>query len=132
MILQVDTDSPIPPYEQIRSQIAAMATNGALPPGHRLPSIRQLASDLDLAPGTVARAYRELESAGLVVSRAGRGTTIATTVTQISEQTRQRNLRDAARAYAAAVRRLGATRDQALAAVTEQLKPTPHPDLNPT
>jgi GntR family transcriptional regulator len=121
VILEIDIDSPVPAYEQIRGQIAALATGGALPPGHRLPSIRQLANDLDLAPGTVARAYRELESAGLVVSRAGRGTVIAATVNELSEQTRRRHLLDAANAYAAAVRRLGATTDQALAAVREQL-----------
>jgi hypothetical protein len=57
----------------------------------------------------------------MVVSRAGRGTTIAPTLNQLSEQSRQRNLLDAAHAYAAAVRRLGSTRDQALAAVSEQL-----------
>jgi GntR family transcriptional regulator len=121
MILEVATDSPIPPYEQIRAQLADMAASGTLPAGYRLPSIRQLASDLGLAPGTVARAYRELESAGVVASRAGRGTTITATVNQISEQTRQRHLLDAAKAYAATVRRLGATRDQALAVVAEQL-----------
>jgi DNA-binding transcriptional regulator YhcF (GntR family) len=121
VILEVSVDSPVPPYEQIRAQLAAMATSGALPVGHRLPSIRQLASDLGLAPGTVARAYRELESAGVVISRAGRGTTIAPTVNQLSEQSRQRHLLDAAHAYAATARRLGASRDQALTAVSEQL-----------
>jgi DNA-binding transcriptional regulator YhcF (GntR family) len=66
MIVRVDPSSPIPPYEQIRSQIATMITIGALPESHRLPTIRQLAADLGLAGGTVARAYRELEQFGFI------------------------------------------------------------------
>src|SRR5690606_11229934 len=60
VILDVDTTSAVPPYEQMRAQITALITTGALAVGDRLPSIRQLAGDLGLAPGTVARAYREL------------------------------------------------------------------------
>ena len=55
MNLQVDTSSPIPPYEQIRAQIQAMVTSGALGAGTRLPPIRQLAGDLGLATNTVGR-----------------------------------------------------------------------------
>ena len=51
--LQVDTSSPVPPYEQIRAQLQAMVTSGALPEGTRLPPIRQLAGDLGLATNTV-------------------------------------------------------------------------------
>jgi GntR family transcriptional regulator len=58
MMLRVDPSSPIPPYEQIRSQIATMIAIGTLPRGHRLPTIRQLAADLGLAGGTVGRAFR--------------------------------------------------------------------------
>jgi DNA-binding transcriptional regulator YhcF (GntR family) len=121
LILDVRTDSLIPPYEQIRSQIATMAASGVLPEGFRLPSIRQLAGDLGLAPGTVARAYRELESSGVVVSRAGRGTTISTVKEPLSEKERRARLRDAARAYIAAVQHLGAGDEQALAMVRELL-----------
>jgi GntR family transcriptional regulator len=74
MILRVDTASAVPPYEQIRSQIATMIATGILPVGQRLPTIRQLAADLGLAGGTIARAYRELEQAGLIRSRGRHGT----------------------------------------------------------
>jgi DNA-binding transcriptional regulator YhcF (GntR family) len=74
MILRVDTASAVPPYEQIRGQIATMIASGILPVGRRLPTIRQLAADLGLAGGTVARAYRELEQAGLIRSRGRHGT----------------------------------------------------------
>ena len=74
MILRVEPDSHIPPYEQIRSQIATMAASGVLSVGARLPAIRQLASDLGLAGGTVARAYRELEQQGVIATRGRHGT----------------------------------------------------------
>ena len=64
MNVTVDTSSPIPPYEQLRAGIAGLIAVGALAPGAPLPSVRQLATDLDLAPGTVQRAYSELQAAG--------------------------------------------------------------------
>ncbi len=66
MQLTVDPNSGVPTYEQIRTQIAAHILAGTLGPGHRLPSIRQLARDLAVAPGTVARAYNELEATKLI------------------------------------------------------------------
>jgi len=76
-VLTVLTEDPTPPYEQLRLQLAELITSGVLPPGYRLPPLRQLAADLNLAVGTAARAYRELESAGLVRSRRGGGTTVS-------------------------------------------------------
>jgi DNA-binding transcriptional regulator YhcF (GntR family) len=75
--LRVDTSSPVPPYEQIRAQLATLIASGRLPEGHRLPPVRQLAADLGLAAGTAARAYRELEAAGLVTTRRAAGTRVA-------------------------------------------------------
>lgn len=77
MILTVDTNSGSPPYEQIRTQITRMIASGVLQPGDRLPTIAQLAADLQLANGTVARSYRELESDGLIVSYRRRGSFVA-------------------------------------------------------
>lgn len=75
--VRVDTTSPVPPYEQIRAQLATLITTGRLPEGERLPTVRQLAADLGLAAGTVARAYRELEAASLILTRRGAGTRVA-------------------------------------------------------
>ena len=74
--LTVDTGDPTPPYEQLRRQLAGLIQSAVLTPGGWLPPLRQLAADLGLAVGTVARAYRELESAGLVTSRRGGGTRV--------------------------------------------------------
>lgn len=74
--LHVVQADPTPPYEQLRRQLTALVAGGVLGPGARLPPVRQLAADLGLAPGTVARTYRELEQDGLVVSRRGAGTRV--------------------------------------------------------
>lgn len=73
----VREDDPTPPYRQIVIQISAAITSGEVKAGTRLPSVRTLASDLDLAPGTVMRAYADLADAGLVISRRGRGSVVA-------------------------------------------------------
>ncbi|MBD7995114.1 GntR family transcriptional regulator [Arthrobacter sp. Sa2CUA1] len=75
--ISVDLESPVPPYEQIRGQVSALAASGVLSPGDRLPTIRMLAADLGVAPGTVARAYKELEAEGTVTAMRRRGTVIA-------------------------------------------------------
>ena len=75
-VLRVLTTDPTPPYEQLRRQLSELISSGVLGPGDRLPPLRQLAADLGLAVGTVARTYRELEAAGLVRSRRGGGTRV--------------------------------------------------------
>ncbi|WP_404320566.1 GntR family transcriptional regulator [Arthrobacter luteolus] len=75
--IRVDLASPVPPYEQIRSQVSTLASTGTLAMGDRLPTIRMLAADLGVAPGTVARAYKELEAEGTVTALRRRGTVIA-------------------------------------------------------
>lgn len=75
--VSLDTASPVPPFEQIRSRVAELIVSGTLAGGERLPAVRQLASDVRVAPGTVARAYKELETAGLLVTRRGAGTRVA-------------------------------------------------------
>lgn len=125
MILTVDPAGAVPPYEQIRSQVEAMVAAGTLAAGDRLPTIRQLAHDLGLATGTVARAYTELEQAGLVVSRRRVGTVVAETSPQPARE-RRRRLADAAEAYAHAARLLGATAAEARDAVDRALAPPAH------
>ncbi|MBX9247016.1 GntR family transcriptional regulator, partial [Actinotalea ferrariae] len=75
--LRVDLTAPTPVYEQIRAQVAGLVAVGALAAGERLPASRDLARDLGVAVGTVQRAYRELEAAGVVTSRRRTGTVVA-------------------------------------------------------
>ena len=101
-----DPRSPVPPYEQIRAQLARQVQSGELAPGTRLPTVRRLAGDLGLAVNTVARAYRELERDGLVATRGRNGTVVA----GVDES----RALDAAAEYAARVRALGLPADRAL------------------
>jgi GntR family transcriptional regulator len=116
MIVDVDLHSPVPPFEQVRHQISVLATSGVLPVGTRLPSIRQLAADLGLAPGTVARAYRELEAEGVVASRVRHGTIVLDRPVP-TEVERAARLDDAARVYALTAQAVGADPAQALRVV---------------
>ncbi|GAB3076849.1 MULTISPECIES: GntR family transcriptional regulator [unclassified Phycicoccus] len=75
--ITVDDAAGIAPFEQVREQFADLIASGALAEGDKLPTVRGLAADLQLAPGTVARAYKELEAQGLVVSRSRAGTVVA-------------------------------------------------------
>jgi GntR family transcriptional regulator len=124
VIVEVDTTSPTPPYEQIRAQVARMIGSGVLPAQSQLPSIRQLAADLGLATNTVARAYRELESQGLVRSRVRHGTTVVPPQQTLSSDEIAGRLTEAARAYAAVVHQLGVDEQVAEDVVHEQLRRT--------
>ena len=120
-LLRVDTGDPTPPYEQLRRQLAGLIGSGTLAPGDRLPPLRQLAADLGLAVGTVARAYRELESAGLVSSRRGGGTRVTADAPTLSDADRQRLLSQHASAFVRQAALLGASEQQILGAISRAL-----------
>jgi len=107
--VEVDTTSGVPVYEQVRTQVVAHVAAGRLRPGDRLPTIRALATDLGVAPGTVARAFRELELAGVVVTRRRTGTVVADDATPAHDTARR-----AAADYVRAARGAGLTPDEAL------------------
>src|ERR1700680_1725365 len=110
MELTVDISSPVPVYEQIRAQVADLVEVGALRANTSLPSVRQLASDLQIAPGTVARAYRELEAGGVFVCSGWAGPRVADIAT-VERSERRRRLDDAAARMVSTARRLGAHDD---------------------
>lgn len=124
MIVTVDPSSPVPPYEQLRIAIARLVATGQLAVGSRLPTVRQLAADLGVAPGTVARAYRELESEKILVTRGRHGTNVAAAPPPPSRAERQRRLAEAASAYAMTVRELGVDAETALDKIHEVLAAT--------
>ncbi|MDO0912589.1 GntR family transcriptional regulator [Streptomyces sp. DT2A-34] len=119
--LRVDTTSPVPPYEQIRAQLAALISTGRLSEGERLPTVRQLAADLGLATGTVARAYRELEAASLIRTRRGAGTRVAPLPAGVHRPDRA-ELAALARQFADQARALGADDTEVVEAVREALR----------
>lgn len=121
-VVEVDLTDPTPPFEQLRRQFASLIESGRLVPGERLPTVRQLARDLDLAAGTVARAYRELEAAGAILTRRGGGTRVAPrSAVPVAEA--QARLAVAAQQYALSMAGLGITAQDALAAVERAWPP---------
>ncbi|MFF0150313.1 GntR family transcriptional regulator [Micromonospora sp. NPDC005203] len=121
MLISVDADSSVPPYEQVRGQLAELIGDGRLPVGCRLPTVRQLAADLGLAANTVARAYRELEAAGLLETRGRNGTFVAPGRDDAVDR-----LHRVAVEYAAEARRLGVPPDRAVALVRAAVDATRH------
>ncbi|WP_225447344.1 GntR family transcriptional regulator [Streptacidiphilus sp. PB12-B1b] len=117
MQIVLDPASQVPPYEQIRAQIAESARSGAAPVGMRLPTVRRLAEELGLAVNTVAKAYRELESAGVVETRGRHGTVVAA-----SGDSSRRAAARAAAEYARLVRGLGVPPQEARAVVEAALR----------
>jgi DNA-binding transcriptional regulator YhcF (GntR family) len=101
-MITLDPLSSVPPYEQLRAGVADRIRDGRLPAGTRMPPVRRLAETLGLAPNTVARAYRELEIAGLVRTAGRRGTVVAATGDDVA-----RKAAAAAAHFADAVLRLG-------------------------
>ncbi|WP_159614516.1 GntR family transcriptional regulator [Glutamicibacter sp. JC586] len=75
-VIVIDPANQNGPSEQIRAQIAALIYSGALAEDTKLPTVRQLAGDLRVATGTVARAYKELEAAGMVRTGRANGTKV--------------------------------------------------------
>ncbi|TXS51771.1 GntR family transcriptional regulator [Streptomyces sp. uw30] len=124
--VRVDTTSQVPPYEQIRAQLAALIRTGQMTEGERLPTVRQLAADLGLAPGTVARAYRELEAAELIRTRRGAGTRVAA-LPSGPQAPDAHQLGTLARDFTSAARALGADTEDILTAVRNALNSDPAP-----
>jgi DNA-binding transcriptional regulator YhcF (GntR family) len=107
--LTVDAGATKPLFDQLRTQIIAAVRDARLPPGTRLPTVRELAAQLNLAVNTVARAYRELESAGIVETRGRFGTFVA------RADPADAAMANAAHTYVAAARALGLGKAEALA-----------------
>lgn len=110
-MIQVDVADPTPVFEQLRVQIANQIRLGTLPSDARLPTVRQLAADLGVSPGTVARTYSLLEADGLIVTRRGAGTRVSIQADNYPQ------ILDAALDFTAAIRQQGLSLEQALLAV---------------
>jgi len=72
-MISVNFRDPRPIYEQIKDNLRRLIVTGLLPTGSKLPSVREMASDLAINPSTIQRAYRELEAEGYICSQPGKG-----------------------------------------------------------
>jgi GntR family transcriptional regulator len=88
----LDLHSGMPVYRQIMDQVRGGIASGALASGDQLPTVRQLAVDLEINPNTVVRAYRELEFGGLIETHQGTGTFISAQKMKRADAQRERQL----------------------------------------
>lgn len=116
LAFEIDAHGDLPPFEQLKAQIVGRISAGELIAGTRLPAVRTLATDLGIAPNTVARAYRELEAAGLLAAHGRNGTVVSA-----SSDGPASALQLEAQGYAAKARELGISADEALAFVERAL-----------
>ena len=89
---RLDTASGVPVYRQIIDQVQGGIATGALGRGDQLPTVRQVAVDLEINPNTVLRAYRELEIRGVLETQQGTGTFIAERTVREDDVERSRKL----------------------------------------
>ena len=115
--IAVDPDGHVPPFEQVRAQIAELIATGGLLPGDQLPTVRALAADLGLASNTVARAYKALEVGGLVEAHSRAGTRVAT-----GEHTAEVVLASLAEKFASAAHGAGLSDTRAIEIVRTALR----------
>lgn len=114
--ISVDADSLIPPFAQILEQLRAMVQRGELKTGDHLPTVRQLAADLGVAPNTVAKAFADLESDGWVRTEGRRGTIVAARSKERSAS-RANALREASLHFLARMSERGYTKQEIRAAL---------------
>ncbi|MEV4642339.1 GntR family transcriptional regulator [Actinoplanes sp. NPDC049548] len=117
---RLDTRSGVPTYLQIVDQVRRGLLLGYLRDGDQLPPVREVAAALVVNPNTVAKAYRELEHAGLAAARAGHGTFVTGSVDQVPAATYAR-LSRGLRTWVNGAREAGLNGDQVHALVTAVL-----------
>ncbi len=121
--IRLDPSAREPLSEQLRSALAARIASGRLATGERMPTVRDLAAELEIAPNTVAKAYRDLASAGLIAGRGRRGTFVSESF-PASVGDGDARLAEAAEAYARRARQLGFGSSAARAAAEKALRRT--------
>ncbi len=112
MLITLDNSNPHPLYQQIVDQVRTRILAGDLGPGDQLPSIRQLAAELLTSVMTTKRAYQDLEAAGLIQTRAGRGTYVCEIAEPLRQRLRLTEVEDRLREAVRAAARLGIRRRQ--------------------
>ena len=121
IFLVISPQSPDPLYKQVTDQIKDGVAGGALKPGERLPSIREMAKELNISEITIKRAYTDLEAEGFIYTRAGLGSFIADVNQDRLRQAKLREIREELRRVLVTARRFGIGPDE-VASLLEGLK----------
>lgn len=114
---RLDGHSGVPVYRQLIDQVQGAIASGALKPGDQLPTVRQVAVELEINPNTVLRAYREMEIRGVVDTQQGTGTFISDRAVSASPDERQRQATQLAAELAARAGAAGLTVDDLIDAL---------------
>ncbi len=111
-MLSINYKDPRPIYEQVRDALRQLILSGAIAPGEKLPSVRDLAGSLAINPNTIQRSYRELERLGLIYTVAGRGA--FATEDDLGALRRKEELLAQMESLAREMRSLGMVREEAM------------------
>jgi GntR family transcriptional regulator len=123
MDIQIDKNSRIPLYDQIKEQIKGLIHAGQVKTGDQLPTIRELSMDLSVNFNTVALAYRDLVNEGVIITERGKGTFVAGTPGEEEMKTiRQEKLTALIVELLHETDRLGYDREEVKRSLTDQLK----------
>ena len=122
LLLSVDPALDMAPFQQIADQLREFIERGDLRPGDALPTVRQLATDLGVAPNTVARAYTDLQDAGWLTSDGRRGTRVAQSIPAEDVRRRATVVRGDVEQFVSALRRRGYSRNEIRAALEQASK----------
>jgi GntR family transcriptional regulator len=113
--LRIDPADPRPIWRQIEEGVRHLVASGALPAGTGVPSVRDLARELQVNPATVSKAYQRLTDAGVLMVKRGEGTYVSAAPPELSPGERGRRLHQGALRYASLAVTLGASRGETLA-----------------
>ncbi len=117
MQIHITSNDGVPIYLQIVNQVKYLVASGRLSPDEELPAIRVLAEQLLVNPNTVARAYRELETAGVVTKRRTAGTYVSRRGSPLDRRERLKILSERVDALLAEARQMNVTIDQVFALI---------------
>lgn len=115
--LNIDPTSAVPIWRQVIGGMRRLVAAGALAPGEAIPSVRELARQLQVNPATVSKAYQRLVDKGVLVVRRGEGTYVAERDPETMASEREQLLGRAAAGYAAQARAIGASSAEAVTAL---------------
>ena len=118
---QINPNSGVPVYRQMVDQVKYYIASETLKPGDQLPSIRELAQKLAVNPTTVVRVYSDLEHAGVIEMRHGKGAFVTDSGHRMTAAERERVLRKLAQHLAVEAVQMGATAGQVMKVVREEL-----------
>jgi GntR family transcriptional regulator len=121
MFIVISPQNPDPLYKQVMDQIKDAVAGGLLKPGDRLPSIREMAKELNISEITIKRAYMDLEAEGFIFTRAGLGSFVADFDKAALRGQKLRETREELRRMLLTARRFGITREE-LVSLLEDLR----------